>query len=354
MAITEPSVPIAAPRDHGFHKVRIARVVRETEDARTFVFDIPDELRVAFGYEAGQFCTFRVWIDGEPYLRSYSISSAPGVDEELQVTVKRVPGGIVSNRLYDTLNAGDHIETTCPAGVFCLGPGDSDVVAICAGSGVTPVLSIVKHALAATGRNVRVLYANRDRDSVIFAAALDELGKRYGPRLEIIHHLDVEQGFIDGATVRGFIRGVTAEYFVCGPGPFMDLVEETLLEVGVEDQRIHIEVFTPAERAERLRTSDPVDPPCRVTIELDGRTESVDHHPGTTILQTARQIGMAPPFSCESGSCATCMAKVTVGTATMYVNNALTEDEVKAGWVLTCQALPTTPSVHVVYDAEEG
>ena len=141
-----------------------------------------------------------------------------------------------------------------------------------------------------------------------------------------------------------------AQFYVCGPGPFMDVVESTLRASGVDAARIHIERFTPADPP-----PEPIAPPApltatRVTIELSGRTDSTEHRPGTTILQTARQMGMAPPFSCEMGSCATCMAMVREGTATMQVNNALTADEVAEGWVLTCQAVPTSPSVHVVYE----
>ncbi|MGH9095927.1 MAG: flavin reductase family protein, partial [Acidimicrobiales bacterium] len=143
------------------------------------------------------------------------------------------------------------------------------------------------------------------------------------------------------------------ECYVCGPGPYMDIVETTLLAGGVDAGRIHIERFTPAEWVPEPEPGDSSLGAARITIELDGRTQATDHHPGTTILQTARQMGMSPPFSCESGSCATCMARLREGTASMHVNNALTDDEVAAGWVLTCQALPTSPLVHVTYGYEE-
>jgi ferredoxin len=186
---------------------------------------------------------------------------------------------------------------------------------------------------------------------VIFATELDRLAEQYPDRLHVEHHLDVEHGFIDGETVISF-RGVApdAEYFICGPPPFMDIVEDTLRQGDVDKNRIHIERFTPAAAPAPAPPEQSADK--QVTIELDGRTDTVDHHPGTTILQTARQMGMAPPFSCESGSCATCMARLVEGQVEMFVNNALTEDEVDEGWVLTCQSVPTTPSVHVVY--EEG
>jgi ferredoxin-NADP reductase len=341
----------ASGRDHRFHPLRIARVVRETADARTFVLDVPAELRPAFAYEAGQFCTFRARIDGQPHHRCYSMSSSPAVDGELQVTVKRVPDGVVSNWMNEELTPGDVIETSCPAGVFCLTPGNGDVVAFSAGSGITPVLSIAKTALATTSRRVRLLYANRDRDAVIFAAELDTLVERYPGRLEVVHHLDVEQGFVNADSL-GTVATITAdaEYFICGPGPFMDVVESTLLGHDVDAGRIHIERFTPAEPAQLPEPSNGAPTASTVTIELGGRSDTVDHRPGTTVLQTARQMGMAPPFSCESGNCATCIAKLVEGDVTMYVNNALTDDEVTDGWILTCQALPASPSVRVVYE----
>lgn len=339
-------------RDHGFHGLRVDRVVQETDDASSFVLDIPGELHEAFAYQAGQFLTFRVQIGGQTHLRSYSMSSSPDVGDQLQVTVKRVPGGVVSNWMIDTLAAGDVVEVTFPAGVFCLGPDDRDVVAFSGGSGVTPVFSILKTALAATSRRVHLLYANRDRDSVIFGAALDGLGARHPDRLEVTHHLDVEQGFVDAGAVRAVTTDAAdAEYFICGPGPFMDIVEGTLLDDGIDEGRIHIERFTPLEPPPApVTTAEPS--ATRVTIELDGRTDTADHRDGTTILQTARQMGMAPPFSCESGSCATCMAKLVEGEVAMHVNNALTDDEVADGWVLTCQSVPTSPSVRVIYGYE--
>ena len=352
MATAWPTAQVKPPmRDHGFHQLRIARVVSETADTRSFVLEVPPELAAAFAYEAGQFCTFRVPIDDQQHFRSYSMSSTPAVDTELQVTVKRVPGGVVSNWMIDTLAPGDVIETSCPAGVFCLGPDDGDVVAFAAGSGITPVFSIVKAALASTSRRVRVLYANRDRDSIIFAAALERLGERHPGRLAVAHHLDVEEGFVDADVVGPFIStGADAEYFICGPAPFMDLVEGALVDRHVDERRVHIERFTPPEPIPQPEPENVEASGSRVTIELGGRTDGVDHHPGTTILQTARQMGMTPPSSCESGSCATCMARLVEGAVTMHVNDALTDDEVEEGWVLTCQAVPTTSSVRVRYE----
>ena len=339
-------------RDRGFHPLQVRRVVQETADTRSFELEVPEDLRATFAYEAGQFCTFRVSVDDQAQLRCYSMSSCPAVDPELRVTVKRVPGGIVSNWMNDTLQAGDVIDVAPPAGVFRLTQGDGDVVAFGAGSGITPVFSIIKAAVA-TSRRIHLLYANRDRDSVIFGPEIDALEQHHADRLTVQHHFDVDQGFVDpGEVAQVIAQADDADFYICGPTPFMDLVEEALIDAGVDTARIHIERFTPAEHPADL------DPPpaevttTRVTIELEGRVDSTDHHAGTTLLQTARQLGLSPPFSCESGSCASCMAKLVEGEATMFVNDALTPDEVADGWVLTCQAVPTSPSVHVVYGYE--
>ena len=336
-------------RDHGFHPLRVARVIRETADAASFVFDVPPDLREAFSYQPGQFCSFRVVVDGQALVRCYSMSSAPALGEPLQVTVKRVPDGAVSNWLNDNVAEGDEIEAAPPTGFFQLDVGDGDLVAFAGGSGITPVFSIIKTALVTTARRVRLLYANRDRESIIFGAELDQLVAQHGDRFELVHRLDVEHGFVDPDVVAPF-ADTDASHYICGPTPFMDIVETSLLAGGVDEGRIHIERFTPAEPVPVPLADEPdASGATQVTIELDGKTGTTEHHPGTTLLQTARQLGMSPPFSCESGSCATCMGKLVEGTVRMHVNNALTPEEVEEGWVLTCQAVPTSSTVHVVY-----
>jgi 3-ketosteroid 9alpha-monooxygenase subunit B len=261
---------------------------------------------------------------------------------------------VVSNWINDHLSPGDRLEAARPAGFFRLAAGDGEVVAFSAGSGITPVISLLKTALVTTSRRVRLLYANRDREAVIFRAELDDLKRRYPDRFTLSHHLDAEHGLVQPDTIRQFAGGAEdPDFYLCGPGPFMGVVEETLSANGVRPGRIHIERFTPGDWLAELEPDDSA-VASRVTIELDGRTETTDHRPGTTTLQTARQLGMSPPFSCESGSCATCMAKLLDGTASMHVNNALTAEEVADGWVLTCQALPTSPLVQVTYHYEEG
>ncbi|MDV9170336.1 ferredoxin--NADP reductase [Streptomyces sp. W16] len=332
-------------RDHGFHPVRITRIIQETPDTRTYVLDAP------FPYRAGQFVTIKAC----GTLRSYSMSSSPDTDAELMTTVKRVPGGLVSNWMHDHLAPGDVVETTLPAGVFCLRESGeaslevaAPVVAFCGGSGITPVLSLAKSALAGTGRPVRVLAADRDAGAVIFAAVLGELTERYPDRFEVRHHLDDRQGFVTADQVREFAGGDTdADFYLCGPAPFMELVENALLGHGVAPERIFVERFAQAA------DPPPEDTPEQegsLTLVLSGKRHTLAQRSGETFLESARRAGLAPPFSCEAGNCATCIAQVTEGEAKMRVNNALDEDEIAEGWVLTCQGEPTTPHVTVVYE----
>lgn len=349
----------SAAQHHGFHRVPVARVVDETADTRSIVLAIPPELTEAFAYQAGQFVTFRVDIDDEAVMRCYSMSSAPAVDGELAVTVKRVPGGRVSNWLNDNVEADVEVDVTRPAGVFCLSPDPGDIVAFAAGSGVTPIMSIIKEALATTSRRLRVLYANRDTDSTIFLADLHALAEAHPDRLTVVHHLDAEAGFVDADELRSFLDdGTDAESigdaYVCGPTPFMDLAESALLGFGVDATNLHIERFATPPPAPDLAATDTAAGATEgtaavVTITVDNKTDTAEHHPGTTVLQMARQLGLGPPSSCEAGSCATCMARIVEGTVTMHVNDALTPEEVDEGFILTCQAVPTSDKLEVIY-----
>ncbi|MGY1503234.1 2Fe-2S iron-sulfur cluster-binding protein [Streptomyces sp. QTS52] len=329
-------------RDHGFHPVRIKRIVQETADTRTYVLDAP------FPYRAGQFLTVRAC----GALRSYSMSSSPDTDSELMTTVKRVPGGLVSNWMHDHLAPGDLIETTSPAGVFCLREGTAPLVALCGGSGVTPILSLVKTALATTGRRVRVLAANRDEDSVIFGDTLADLVKRHPDRFEVRHHLDDRQGLVSGAEVSEFVGGdLGADFYLCGPAPFMALSENTLLADGVQSGQIVVERFSVPAPTVEVSATTLLPGGGTVTVALAGKRRTVDQHPRESLLESARRAGLMPPFSCEMGNCGTCIARLTEGEAKMRVNHALDDDEVAEGWVLTCQGEPVTPHVTVEYES---
>jgi ferredoxin-NADP reductase len=358
---------------HGYHTLRVKGVVEETVDTRSFVLDVPGDLEEAFRYRPGQFCTFRVHVGEEDHARCYSMSSAPETDDDLVVTVKRVPGGVVSNWLNDHVATGDTLAVARPMGTFWAEPAEGPIIAFCGGSGVTPVVSIAKSALAATGRSVRLLYANRDPRSVIFKEGLDTLQARHPERFEVQHHFDIDGGFLDAEAITAFVGSrLDAHFYICGPGAFMDLVEGTLLGLGADPGAIFIERFetagqpgppalagtdaTPVWEAEGpgagAAEADGSEAalPERVVLILRGKKNDIAYRAGDTVLETARRASLPAPYSCEAGSCATCMALVREGTATMRVNNALTPDELEEGWVLTCQALPTSSSITVEYE----
>jgi len=345
---------------HVFHKATVSRIVKETADARTFVL-APHER--PFPYRAGQYCTFRVMVDGEELYRSYSMSSAPETDAELATTVKRVPGGKVSNWMLDNLTEGDEVTITRAAGTFCLDSTSAPLLGFAGGSGVTPILSLTKSVLAATDRQVRLLCADRDRPSVIFDSAMSELVGRYPGRLQVVRHVDAERGLLDPASVAGFVGAdVGADCYVCGPEGFMAVVRSALPGPG----RVFVENFdtdersreeqkavvpqSPAQTAEPKEPKEPKEDAGTITIRLGRKKASVPRVPNETLLESARRAGVRPPFSCEAGNCGTCMARLTDGHATMRANDALTDDEVADGYVLTCQAVPDTESATVHYE----
>jgi 3-ketosteroid 9alpha-monooxygenase subunit B len=335
-------------RPWSFRPVRVERVVPETADAVTFVLDVSDHPS-AFRYEAGQFVTLRVTLDGEALYRSYSMSSSPVVDDDLRITVKRVPGGRVSNWLIDDIRLGDVLDVSPPSGRFVLA-GAGDVVAFAAGSGITPVFSILKTALRAADRRVRLLYANRDEDTAIFRDELHAIGARHADRFVVQHHRDIDHGFVTPDVVAAFVADAAedAHHYVCGPAGFIGVVEGALRAGGVGD-RVHVERFssTDDEPPSPARATAPAS---ELTITWNKRTVTVQHRPGTTILQAARAAGLRPPSSCETGSCATCMAAVVEGDVETGHNDVLMADEVADGWVLTCQAVPASAAVRVVYE----
>jgi 3-ketosteroid 9alpha-monooxygenase subunit B len=244
--------------------------------------------------------------------------------------------------------------------VFCPRDTERPVLGLCGGSGITPVISIAKQVLAMTTRRVRLLYANRDASSVIFGDALAALERAHGGRLEVRHHLDTETGFLGPDDLAAFVGpDRDADVYVCGPGPFMDLAETALGAAGVAPERVFIERFLVEQQEKEsaaveagggeAAASDEV--PAEVTVVLDKKTVVVAYQRGDTLLETARRGGLRPPFSCEAGNCATCMAFLKEGSVRMRANNALTPEEVEEGWVLTCQSVPSGRTVTVEYEA---
>jgi ferredoxin-NADP reductase len=336
------------PSEHGYHALTVARVIDETSDTRSFVLEIPPALQRQFAYAAGQFCTFRASIDGEPVARCYSMSSAPETGDPFTVTVKRVAGGKMSNWMNDALGPGDSIDVMPPAGRFVLRPVDTPIVAFAGGSGITPVVSIIKAALTSTSREVALVYANRDPGSVIFADAIERLRAGSGGRLSVHHHFDSEKGFLDAAACAVLVgERAHADFYVCGPGAYMTVVRAGLDQRGLDPNRLFIEWFDSPDEAS---SSSPESETESIVVRIERRKHRLKYEPGDTILEAARRAGLKPPFACQAGECATCMAHLAEGEVRMRANNALTADEVEQGWILTCQAIPTSREVVVDYD----
>ena len=347
--MTSPTELSDAPPDaDGFTSLRIKDVVRETDDAISIVFDVPPALAGHFRYSAGQYLALRVQVGGQEYRRCYSMSSSPAKHQDLRITIKRDRDGVVSNWLNDNAAPGDRIRVAAPEGRFVRSDAGRELVAFAGGSGITPVFSLIQTALAEPGGPVRLLYANREAGSIIFRDALNGLADEYGDRFRLRHHLDVEHGVVTAGEIAEFIAEAgDADYYICGPGPFMDAVERAALAAGVPAERVHLERFTVAPTPTPVPGAEVTE---SVTIELDRETVTVDYRPGHTLLQMARMAGLKAPSSCETGSCGTCIAQVTEGSARLLNNDALDEDEVAEGLVVTCQAIPTSSKVRFVYE----
>ena len=340
---------------HSYHPLVVADVIRETEDARSFVFTIPEPLRELFVYRAGQFLTFRVPCQEMELQRCYSLASSPDCDEPHKVTVKRVDEGRVSNWFNDRLRPGDTLRTLPPEGRFVLHENDRPIALFAGGSGITPVISLVKTALVTTGRRLRLVYANRDRESVIFRAELDALAERHPDRLSVVHHLDVDRGFLDVGAAMAHLDGwQDADFYICGPGPFMATIEEVLGSLGADRHRVLIERFVSPTDPDRAQPAPAPAPggatPDEIVFLLEGTTHRVRYEAGKTLLETARDAGLQPSFACEEGYCSTCMARLKRGQVQMRANDALTEQDLADGFILTCQSVPVSAECEIDWD----
>ena len=353
-----------------FHTLKVAEIVPETAEANSIRFEIPPELRDQFAFKAGQHLTLRATIGGEEVRRNYSLCTAPA-DSDWMVTVKRIGGGLFSNWVGDQLKSGDTIEVMVPHGSFTTDFDASKrrhLVGIAGGSGITPVMSLVK-TLLREERNSRftLLYGNRDSSSVIFLEALAGLKDKHLGRLEIYHFLDQEEqdielfnGMLNRERLEEAIAGLVPDsqevdgWFICGPGPMMDAAEGALLDRNIAKERIHVERFTadrpPEVVAKEMAQLQTQAEGVSVAVTLDGRTRRVPFTAGN-ILDSARAAGLPAPFACKAGVCATCRAKVTKGKVEMAVHYGLTDEEVAEGYVLTCQSVPLADGVAVDYDA---
>ena len=356
----------AGPR---FHWLTVAEARPETADAISVSFAIPEALRPLFAFRAGQYLTLRTTIGGEEVRRSYSICSGEA-DGELRIAIKRLEGGVFSVWAQDALRPGAAVEVMTPTGRFGMpalaAPGVH--VGFAAGSGITPLLSIMKTVLARErGSRFFLFYGSRTTAAILFRGALEDLKDRYMNRLSVFHVLSQEQqdvdvlhGRLDGERIALLLRRILGGLpidaaYVCGPFGMIEALELALAERRVPPERIHVERFTSALRG-RPRPNSPVRadaPPHAVAaIILDGARTEVPVADGEAVLDAALRAGLDLPFSCKGGMCSTCRAKLVEGGAAMTLNYSLEPWEIAAGFVLTCQARPTTARLVVDYDQQ--
>lgn len=310
--------------------VRVAEVISETSDAVSLVLD------AELSYEPGQFLTFRLPNGLE---RCYSLSSSPYTGEKPTVTVKRMPGGACSSWICSSVVAGTVLEARDPAGVFTPSSLDRDLVLFAGGSGITPVMSIIKSVLAAGSGRMVLFYANRDPSSVIFAAELRRLAAEHPARLQVTHWLECLQGIPSRAQLEAWASSFDArEAFVCGPGPFMDAVVSVLPSARVE----RFDVF----QEEITETGDS----STVDVSLDGVRKRLAWPSHKRLLDVLLDSGLDAPYSCRQGQCSACACRIVRGEVRLLHNEVLDDDDLAEGYALACQALPVTDEVEVTYE----
>jgi len=366
-----------------FYDLKVKDVTTETAEAVSISFSIPTEHQELFQYEAGQYLTLRFEIDGKDVRRAYSMSSSP-LDDTTTVTVKRVKGGLVSNHINSNLKAGMTVAVMPPQGRFTTkfsADQQRDFYLFGGGSGITPLMSILKTVLENEPKStVNLFYGNQDENNIIFQSELEQLEKKYQGQLKVEHILadpirEKPKGFTaflkkgkitwpgkvgvpDSANTNAFLdahspRSKEAIHFICGPGPMMDSVESVLLKRGVDADKIHIERFSstpPQDQKAGAGAAAAMTGAAKLKVTLDGKTIETTNPEGKTILDTLLDMKIEPPYSCTSGSCSTCMAKVKSGTVRMDACYALDDDEVEDGFILTCQAHPTSAEVEINFD----
>ncbi|MGI9005138.1 MAG: 2Fe-2S iron-sulfur cluster-binding protein [Streptosporangiaceae bacterium] len=337
-----------------FYQVPVAEVIRETDQASSLVLDVPPELAGAFGYRPGQFLTVRVPLPGGGSVaRCYSLCSCPLTGEPLAVTVKAMAGGYASNWLAGQVTPGTVLDLLPPAGMFTPSSLDADLLLLAGGSGITPVMSILRSALAAGTGRIVLVYANADERSVIFASRLRELARAEPGRLVVLHWLDALSGPPGAAALRELSRPYAAyDAYVCGPDPYMAVARQALRELGVPAGRVHAERFLSlAENPfEATAPADAGGVAAALRVELDDQVHTLDWPAGRRMLDVMIEAGLAASYSCREGICGACACRLISGKVEMAHNEVLEDEDLADGYVLACQSVALTGEVGVRYD----
>ncbi|GAA3718712.1 ferredoxin--NADP reductase [Gordonia hankookensis] len=346
--MTTVAAGVAPPRPAS---ARVARVIDETRDAKSIVFEVPSHRAHDFIYRPGQFLTLRIPSDTTGSVaRCYSLASCPVSDDELMVTVKRTEDGYGSNWLCDNVSEGDIVDLLPPSGVFTPASVHEDLLLWGAGGGITPLFSILKSTLATGSGHVTLIYANRDADSIIFDGRLRDLAARHPNRLVVIHWLESVRGQPTADELARLAEPFADRHsFMCGPAGFMATVRDAMAGLGVPRSRVHAEVFASlrgdpfAESAsEPTAESDPLAATDAATAQVvsDGNTHTIDWPRSQNLVEAMLAHGIDVPYSCREGQCGTCACVVVDGDVTMTDTGVLDEDDLEAGYVLACQARP--------------
>ena len=335
----------------------VSAVIEETADAKSIAFTVPNELSSRFAYKPGQFLTLRIpsELTGS-VARCYSLASSPFGDGDPKVTIKRTADGYASNWICDNVQVGDSIELLPPSGVFTPKSLDHDFLLWGAGSGITPVVSILKSALSQGSGKVVLIYANRDEKSVIFRDELRALAAQYPTRLTVVHWLESLQGLPTPdqfATLAAPFAGY--ESFMCGPGPFMDTVHKGLAEAGVPRTQVHAEVFNSLagdpfqDVAVEEVTEEEAADAATVKVTLDGETHEMSWPRKQTLVDIMLAKGLDEPYSCQEGECGSCACTVLEGKVDMENSEILDPEDIAAGYILGCQAKPVSDHLEIEF-----
>ena len=352
-----------------FHPLRVIDVKKETADSVSIAFEIPESLAHDYQYIQGQYITIKMMHGGEEIRRSYSLCSSPIHDSDFRIAAKKVKDGRMSVYLNETLKPGDVLDVMSPMGNFykLSDLNNKNIVLFAGGSGITPMLSIIKTLLFQDSSvRLTLFYANQNESSIIFKNELNQLASEFASRFKLIHILDeanadtpsLHQGIMTESKVLALIENYVGlneknEFFICGPTPMMKNVESSLLGLKIDKNNIHLEYFTATLEAAKTnaKPSSSENIVSQVTVMLDGQETTFElASNGKSILDAAMDGDVDVPFSCKGAVCCTCRAKVLEGQVHMTANYALTEEEVAEGFILTCQAHPITAKVVVDYD----
>ena len=346
-----------------FHKLTIKNIKRETEKAISISFNLPDNLKDTFAYKAGQYITLKTTLDGNEVRRDYSLCTSPK-SNELKVAIKAVVDGTFSAFANKHLKAGDTLEVAPPKGRFIFEPNDNktkNIAAFAAGSGITPVLSIIKCALEEEVHSkVILVYGNKSTQDTMFLNELLELQHEYKDRFSIqfvFSQKDEENsifGRIEKSTVNYVMKNKHKNievdaFYLCVPETMIHTVKDVLTDHGIDENRIHFELFKAAKPAE-INDEAVLEGKTNITVIVDDEETTFEMSQKQTVLEAALDEDLDAPYSCQGGICSSCLARIKEGEATMRQNNILTESEVAEGLILTCQANPTTPTLVVDYD----